>query len=177
MNDFFSKAVESLKLDIPDEFITEGPADLDDGIENIILKYSNHPSITLIKENVIEVPFSFEEVSVSNIVKEIKTLDGNKASMSEGIPPKILKEYVSVCCDPLTNIINKGIVSSNFDDNLKKADLTPVHKEGETTDKKNYRNISLLDVVAKIFEKVLQSQISSHTEQFLSPYLCGYRKG
>ena len=97
--------------------------------------------------------------------------------MSEGIPPKILKEYRSVVCEPLTKIINKGIVDSNFDDNLKKADLTPVHKEGDTTNKKNFRNISLLDIVSKFFVKILQTQITAHMEKFLSPYLCGYRKG
>ena len=75
--------------------------------------------------------------------------------MSEGIPPKILKEYRSVVCEPLTKIINKGIVDSNFDDNLKKADLTPVHKEGDTTNKTNFRNISLLDIVSKCFDRLL----------------------
>ena len=53
------------------------------------------------------------------------------------------------------NIINKGILESNFDDGLKRADLTPVHKADDTTNKKNYRNISLLPVVSKVFEKVL----------------------
>ena len=47
----------------------------------------------------------------------------------------------------------------------------------DTIDKKNYRNISLLDIVSKIFEKNLQGKISDYMEEYLSPYLCGYRKG
>ena len=77
----------------------------------------------------------------------------------------------------MTAIINNGISNSCFDGGLKLADLTPVHKADETTNKENYRNISLLPVVSKIFEKLMQTQISLYMEIFLSPFLCGYRKG
>ena len=177
MNDFFSKATESLNIDMPSELLNIEAITTDDIIENILLKYSNHPSIKLINENVKKGCFSFNIVNVSVIEKEVNALDGKKASMSDGIPPKILKENSCVCCEPLTKIINDGILNSVFDSNLKKADLTPVHKADDTTDKKNYRNISLLDIVSKIFEKILQGQISDYMEEFLSPYLCGYRKG
>ena len=55
--------------------------------------------------------------------------------------------------------------------------MIPVHKADETTNKKNYRNISLLPAVSKIFEKIMQSQISAFIEKSLSPFSCGYRKG
>ena len=77
----------------------------------------------------------------------------------------------------MTNIINNAIVNSYFDNDLKLADLTPVHKDNDITNKKNYRNISLLPIVSKIFEKIMQSQISAYMEKFLSRFLCGYRKG
>ena len=99
-----------------------------------------------------------------------------KKHQSDGIPPKTLKENICVCCEPLTNI-NDCILNSVFDSKLKKADLTPVHKVDDPADKKNYRNISLLDIVSKIFEKILQGQISVYMEEVPSPYLCGYRKG
>ena len=50
---------------------------------------------------------------------------------------------------------------------LKCADLTPVHKADDTTGKKNYRNISLLPVVYKIFEKLIHTQTSTYVETFL----------
>ena len=56
--------------------------------------------------------------------------------MSDCIPPKILKGNSCVCCEPLTKIINDGILNSVFDSKLKKADLAPVHKVDDTTDKK-----------------------------------------
>ena len=77
----------------------------------------------------------------------------------------------------MTNVINNGIVNSCFDSELKLADLTPVHKDDDTTNKKNSRSVSLLPIVSKIFKKIMQSQIAAYMEDFLSPFLCGHRKG
>ena len=177
LDDFFSNAVKSLNIDIPSEFINEKYTVSEDEIENILSKYSNHPSIKLISENVIKGNFSFIAVSQSDVEKEVRALDAKKASMSSSIPPQFLKENIDVCSKPLTNIINNGISNSYFDNGLKRADLTPIHKTDDSTNKKNYRNISLLPVVSKIFEKAMQAQISDYMKIFLSPYLCGYRKG
>ena len=97
--------------------------------------------------------------------------------MSSSISPKMLKEHSCICAKAIGTIINRGILSGDFDATLKRADLVPIHKEGETTNKKNYRNISLLPVVSKIFEKTMQKQMGSYMDAFLSPFLCGYRKG
>ena len=52
-----------------------------------------------------------------------------------------------------------------------------MHKSEDTTNKKNYRNISLLPAISKIFERFLHTQIVTYMEEFLSPFFCGYRKG
>ena len=150
-NDFFSKAIVLLNINIPSEYITDINICTDDVIDDIILKFSNHPSIKLINDNVIKGHFSFSLVNITDVE--------------------------SVCCKPLTNIINNGIVNSIFDSGLNRADISPVHKMDETINKSNYRNISLLPVVSKIYEKILQGQISAYMESYLSPFLCGYRKG
>ena len=46
-----------------------------------------------------------------------------------------------------------------------------------TLQKMDYRNVNLLTIVSKIFEKIMQSQIAAYMEDFLSPFLCRYRKG
>ena len=97
--------------------------------------------------------------------------------MSNSIPLKFIKDYSDICTKSLTDIINFVTQNSYFDVGLKYADVTPVHKAEETTDKKNYRNISLLPAVSKIFKKLLRTQVAAYMEEFLSPFLCGYRKG
>ena len=176
LGDFFCNAVKSLNVNIPDEYKSEGSALSDDPIENIISIYSNHPSIKLTNENVDKGNFSFSTVKLADIEKEVTGLDCKKASISGSIPPKFLKENSSICCKPLTDIINSGISTSIYDNGLKLADLAPVHKTEDTTYKRNYRNTSLLPVVSKVFEKIMQAQISDYMETFLSPFLCGYHK-
>ena len=56
------------------------------------------------------------------------------------------------------------------------ADITPAYKKGETTDKGNYRPVSILPSVSKIFERHMYDQINSYMNSYLSPYLCGFRK-
>ena len=56
------------------------------------------------------------------------------------------------------------------------GDISPVFKALESTLKKNYRPITVLTVVSKIFEKIMDKQSTDFIENFLSKYLCGYRK-
>ena len=79
------------------------------------------------------------------------------ASMSSSIPAKVLKENSDIFSILLTNIINNGISNSCFAGGLNFAYLTPIHKGDETTNKKNYRNASLLPAFSKIFKKLMQS--------------------
>ena len=61
---------------------------------------------------------------------------------------------------------------------MKLADITPVYKKNDPLDDKtNYRPVSVLPVVSKVSERIIQKQINDFIVSFLSPYLCGYRKG
>ena len=68
------------------------------------------------------------------------------------------------------------ILNKEFPQNLKLADITLVYKKEKSTKVKNYRPVSVLPTVSKIFERLIQKQTSEYINQFLSPFLCGYRK-
>ena len=57
------------------------------------------------------------------------------------------------------------------------AEVTPGFKDGDKMDKKNYRPISILSSVSKIFEKIIYRQVEEQMNVHLSPYLCGFRAG
>ena len=59
---------------------------------------------------------------------------------------------------------------------MKLADITPVFKKKDPLDKTNYRSVSVLPIVSKLFEKIIQKQINGFISNCLSPYLCGYRE-
>ena len=62
-------------------------------------------------------------------------------------------------------------------DSLKFGDITPVHKNDETTNKENYRPISVLPLISKIFERIIHDQLSEYLGKYLNSILCGFRKG
>ena len=75
----------------------------------------------------------------------------------------------------ITTIYKNSITNSCYP-SLKWADITPVHKKDDKSLKSNYRPISILPSVSKIFERIIHDQILIFVEQYLS-HLCGFRKG
>ena len=83
----------------------------------------------------------------------------------------MLKENSSICSEPLKNIYsNSSLRTYNYDKDFKYADLTAVHKKDDTTEKRNYRPISLLAAVSKVFGKIMQKQIGAYKQKSLSPF-------
>ena len=122
--------------------------------------------------------FEFEYVNKDNIIQEINNLDKNKSGTFGNIPSDRLKEVSEVSAPCLTNIWNSEIINQHtFPDNLKIADVTPVYKKDDRNLAKNYRPVSVLPTVSKIFERQLLIQTTAYIDKFLSNFLCGYRKG
>ena len=60
---------------------------------------------------------------------------------------------------------------------LYRVNINPVHIKDDYTDKNNYRPVSLLPVVSKVFERLMHNDISLFMDKYLSNRLCGFRKG
>ena len=67
--------------------------------------------------------------------------------------------------------------SSNFPSNLKAADILPIHKKKDKSDIENYRPISILPTLSKIYERCMYDQMYKYFDQILSKYQCGFRQG
>ena len=174
MNKHFSNAVDN--LDIVGYLTTENIDSEDDTISKIIYKYKDHPSILKIKELDIKEKFSFMLSTVEDMEREIKNLNTNKPTTFNNIPAKSLVENSEICSPFISKIFNDSILHTNFPEALKRADITPAHKKDERTSKENYRPVSILPSVSKIFERIMYNQIYSYMNKYLSQYLCGFRK-
>ena len=177
LNNFFQNAVKNLEIN-ENHFLIDKVDDGLDQIETAIAKYAHHPSILTIQEKVEEKrpSFLFSEITLEEVEQELSLLNPKKANTFQNIPPKHLKQVSDVCAPILLDLINGSITKKEFPDKLKCADVTPVFKKGDNTSAENYRPVSVLPVVSKIYERIMQKQINRHIEQYLSPYLCGYRK-
>ena len=104
---------------------------------------------------VANVKFQFSTIAASQIVKVIKKLINNKATGIHDIPNKILKDNVSILSPYLEEIFNFGVFPNEF----KIGKVTPIFKSGEKEDLNNYRPISVLPTIARVFEKLLYNQL------------------
>ena len=87
------------------------------------------------------------------------TSSANKSSNLNAIPVRILKSIYDIISRCLTYIINTSFTTDVFPDNLKKARMTPIPKEGDKCNLSNYRAISVLPVFSKVVEKVAYTQL------------------
>ena len=170
MNIFFSNAIKSLKIKgfKPDDTVNESLND----INKIVSKFKNHPSIIKIKQKIeVNEKFSFSSSSLNQIEDKIKDLNCKKPPTLNTIPAKNLinSKYIF-------KFDKESVRSCEFPNTMKVAEITPSHKKDDRTKKDNYRPVSILPSVSKIFEKNMYEDINKFMNDKLSPYLCRFRE-
>ena len=123
---------------------------------------SNTKTIHSYLKQRIACSFEFECVDASLVQKYIDDLTAKSSCGPDGISSKLLKRIKNVLVDPLTVIINQSLCTGVFPDNLKLAKVVPLFKKGNPHLLDNYRPISLLSTLSKIFEKVVFQQVYSY---------------
>ena len=136
--------------------------------------YDNHPSVLKIMSQGFTDTFEFDHVYPWEVRAAILKINTKKATSGQ-IPVKLLKIAIDECCASLTDCINNSILNMDFPVELKLADVLPVYKDKDPLSKKNYRPISILPSLSKIFEKILCARIAKFMEKKLCKLLCGFR--
>ena len=177
LNNFFSNIVKKLEIE-PYETNDNIFQNISDPVLQAIVRYRDHPSITAINEKCdASSHFTFPKVSEEDILKEISNLKVNKATQGTDIPTKIIKENSDIFGEFILSNINSCIDQSTFPSSLKLANIIPVHKKDSKSLKENYRPVSILSNISKIYERCLYDQIETFFGNILSKYQCGFRKG
>ena len=122
--------------------------------------------------------FTFREIDISEVENEIKNLNPKKTTTFGNIPIKVLKSAIDACAPTIHSIINYSFIRDfAFPNNLKRGDISPIFQKEDATDTKNYRPVSVLPAVSKIFERIMHTQLIGYIDRYLSPIMCGYRHG
>ena len=106
--------------------------------------------------------FSFERINVQEVVNLVKGINGGKATGLDNISCKLLKIAADVVAPSLTCIFNQSLLTGIYPSDWKLAKVTPIFKNGSKTDLNNYRPISVIPAVAKIFEKIIYDQLCNY---------------
>ena len=111
------------------------------------------------------------------ILYEIVNLDASKPCQDTDVPTKIIKENGDIFADFIHATINTTINKNEFLIYLKLADVISVFKNGSNNSKHNYRPISILKNISKVYERVMFKQIVDFMENYFSKFQCGFREG
>ena len=145
-------------------------------VHRAINKFKDHPSVIKIHDfNGNANKFNFQEVTLKQVNEMVLELDCKKKT-SGSIPNKIIKLSSETICPIIKHLINSSIKSGKFPDKLKQAVITPIPKKGNSRDPANYRPISILPALSKLYEKAMAKQLTQFFENKFSMYLCCFRK-
>ena len=103
--------------------------------------------------------FSLVHVTKEYTEKLLSSINISKAVGIDNISGRFLKYGASKLALPIMQILNLSISLSTVPDKSKISKLKPLFKKGSNTDPKNYRPISLLPLISKIFERPIHDQL------------------
>ena len=136
----------------------------------------NHTSVQAISDAYEGTPFDFKYINKAEVQHALESTNPRKScGWDLGAPPKLLKQVASGIAPSLTSLFNNCIELSQWPCAWKMGDWTPVFKKGDRQVDKNYRPITSLITVDKIFEQLLSKQITGHYDSTLYSRMTAYR--
>ena len=158
LNEFFNKTAERLVMQ---NATTDGVI-----LSHIDWLTSSNDSLEL------------QKVTYNDIVKSLKSLRNDCSTGCDNIPVSFIKPIAEYIASPLTFISNNLIEESKFPDQWEIARISPIPKVTNPTELKDYRPISILPILSKVYEKQVLHQITDfiETQQVYDKHQSGYHK-
>ena len=120
----------------------------------------------------------FTQISIYEILNEVRNSKSKSSTDVTDFSMFIIKEIILEISPLLKHVFNRSLAEGIFPNVLKKAKVIPIFKSGDKSLAENYRPISLLPQISKIFEKLIKSRISNFLNKFniLNDNQYGFRK-
>ena len=149
--------------------------------ENLASKIEDAPNPFLAGDSVVNqknTRFKFKHISTLDIRDAIAKLKTAKSFGNDTISSYFLKLALPVMETSLAIMFNTSIETSQFPNLWKLARITPIFKGGDRSDKSNYRPISILPVMSRLFEKLIADQLYQYMNEndMFSSNQSGFRR-
>ena len=120
--------------------------------------------------------FCFRLTTSSVVFTHLNRLSQTKATGLDNISAKLIRECADIISGPLCDLFNKSLMSGIFPDDWKCARVTLLFKQGESSDLNIYRPISVISVIAKVFERIVYNQLYNflNSEKIISKQQSGF---
>ena len=145
-------------------------------VDDITAGLEKHTSVACINDQNLSKSFQFRATSCEYVLKLLSRINIKKSTGADSQSPRLVKLSASVIGQPLTSLINMSISTNTFPDALKEAEVSPIFKKDDSMNKNNYRPVSILPCISKIFEKVYCEQMVEFFNAILSASLSAFRK-
>jgi hypothetical protein len=138
---------------------------------------NNQPSPPVNPSTTNHPPFHLNHTTTDIIIKTLTKIDRNKTNDIFKIKPAILQDLKEFIAPILETLFNKAIDEQEYPDVLKITKLIELYKTEDKTNPANYRPISLLPIIAKVFDTIINKQLMSHltTHNIISPTQYAFR--
>eukprot|EP00732_Lithocolla_globosa_P005511 Lithocolla_globosa_v1_NODE_5747_length_1190_cov_17.937500.p1 type:complete len:325 gc:universal NODE_5747_length_1190_cov_17.937500:982-8(-) len=110
-------------------------------------------------------PFRFQQTTPQQCEQLLKKLDKNKAIGVDLVHTLTIIDSADILAPYISHIFNLCIKCGIFPQNLKPARVTPLFKKGDPFDRTNYRPVSILITLSKIFERLILNQMMEYMLQ------------
>ena len=117
---------------------------------------------------------SIVQLSVAEVRIILQNIDTSKATGPDGIPGVFLKNCAKELAPSFTKLLNISLQAGMFPNSWRMANTCPIFKKGDRTNCENYRRISLLSVLSKIFERVICNIIYPEIKDLISNKQYGF---
>ena len=136
---------------------------------NAFRKYLNNPILQ---------SFNLIETSLPEIKYQMEKINPKKSTGDDDLPGKFLNVSAQIVAEPISKLFNLSIRTGKYPDVLKIAKVLPIYKKGEHTDLNNYRPISILTHLNKIFETIISNQMKTflNKHNIFYKYQYGFRE-
>ena len=124
--------------------------------------FDSHPSTQRIRQERKDFTLISEVTSVTQgqVKTVLESLDTNKATGCNDMSARIMKIAAEELSQPLANLFNSCIRKRAWPGDWKRGDWTPIYKKDDKCSKENYRPITVLPCVDKVFEQLTCMQAS-----------------
>ena len=117
------------------------------------------------------------EILEEEVEKAINKLNDNKSPGPDGLCAEMLKEGGTVLTKALHKLCNLMLYAETLPDEIKQSEIVTIYKKGDRSDCSNYRPISLLSHIYKVFTIIIYNRIASTLADALPRTQAAYQKG
>ncbi len=121
--------------------------------------------------------FHFQPISIRQVEQVLGKFKSSMGFGTDGIANFFLKVGLPVIAESLCNIFNLSLATNIFPDSWRVARVAPIFKSGQRDDRSNYRPISVLPFLARVFEKLVYNQVYEYLDKnkLLFSHQSGFR--